>query len=261
MIHAILCVLLGSGVVEPTSGFGDAVERIGAHGTESYRAMPDPFAGYVRQALPPDDRGKFYITCYVTKDSQAAALLKRDFREHPALRAIGEWGTLQFFDWNRESAAEQARWRSFGVRYTPTIMVYPRPGHPTLPFKFVIASNGYGGDADILARQIYAGVRRLYTLFAPQQCPGPYCPTPQPHSPQPHTPQPNDWPAPEPLPLLPQPAGPEVPLLPVEPPLGPQPGAEMSISITTLVAWAAVIALVVVVFWFRTRLRDIQKQN
>ena len=169
--------------------------------------LPDKFANHVQAQLPADDRGQWYITVFSSPNSSVDALLRRDFRESPALKALADWGTVQIIDYTTE--ANRERWAALGVKYTPTVLVYPRPGHPRLQYRCAIAQEGYGGDADRLARSVYAAIRKIYTKYningTTGPCPGPYCPQPnQPNRPwQPNRPDNDSWPPPVPVPNVP----------------------------------------------------------
>lgn len=198
---------LQDGVMVPKSGWKDNVAVIEQGGVQQITSFAaDQFVSYMQSALPPDDRGQWYITVFVTDMAGDSRLLLRDLENAPALRVLSEWGTLQVIDYSTE--ANRQRWSKLKIRYTPTILVYPRPGHPRLEYKYAVAQEGYGGDADKLARNIFNAIRKIYKAQGVADCPGPYCPSPrfpyepnQPHDPyRPNQPTPNDWPQPAPLP-------------------------------------------------------------
>jgi len=207
-MNALILLLCGSvaftsgGVRVPEDGFADRVVSIESGEVVQRAPAPDAFAEHVRSQLPPDDRGAWYITVFTVPNSGDSALLMRDIRESPALQALARWGTVNVIDYSTE--AERERWKKAGIRYTPTVLVYPRPNHPRLPFRYVMAQEGYGGDADLLARNIYSAVRRVYTKYNIQgPCPGPYCPQPNKPDVNPYTPNNDNWPPMVPVPKVP----------------------------------------------------------
>lgn len=210
-LTGLLCASLAfaeGGVRERDGGWGERVVSIERGEIIMQAPVPDAFAEHVMAQLPDDDRGQWYITIFAVPNSGDSALLLRDLQQAPALKALAAWGTINIVDYSTD--AERARWKEAGIRHTPTVLVYPRPNHPKLPFRYALAQEGYGGDADRLARNIYSAVRKVYTKYNVEgPCPGPWCPNPQPNpqpnpSPTPYSPNaPNDWPPLMPVPEVP----------------------------------------------------------
>lgn len=212
--------VLLAGVKTPRDGFHDRVVQIGPNSVQELDRY-DPgqattaFAEHLKSQLPADDRGLWYVTVFADTSDPASKRLIEDFRTNPSLRQLASWAKLEHVDF--QQPADKARWKAWEIRKTPTVWVYPHPDNPRLPYVGAVVQSGYGGDAEMLARNVYAGIRSVYKKHRIEDCPGPYCPTPNPYQPQPNPPpyqpspspwrpiQPDDgFPMPPPLPVAPE---------------------------------------------------------
>jgi hypothetical protein len=193
------------GVVLPDGGpFRERAAAVSQAGSVTVAERPDAvFANFIGENLPPSDKGQFHIVLYVDQHSPESRLLLRDFQAHPSLAKLREWSKFIVID-RSESPAAEARHMAQALDGAdiPTVMVMASPDHPkfgrdsSLGWKYAFAGSGYGGDAALLSRNIYDGLRNYYRDHGVpvEQCPGPYCPSPsQPTQPtQPNWPPPND---------------------------------------------------------------------
>ncbi len=190
---------LSPGLKAPQHPGEDRVVQIGpgdAQELEPWSPHQPPkvsaFRRHLERELPRDDRGRWYITIFVTPEGEQSRRLIRDLQTHPSLRVLAQWADVQQIDFSEP--VNRARWREQRVTQSPTILVYPRADHPTLPFRCVTAQQGYGGDAEMLARRIYSAIRTIYQKYgAIEQCPGPWCPSPQPDRPDVRPWEPQPW--------------------------------------------------------------------
>lgn len=161
----------GSGVMLPPDRewFADGALVVTAGGAVPV-AEPVSTEAYYGQ-LPQDDRGKWVVTLWVDSSSQASALLQRDFRQHPALAALAQWGKFETIDVADPSQAERVkRWK---IGKTPSVSIVPYPGNPQFPYTLTFYAAGYGGDAEKLAMDAWSALRTAYAKAGVQQCPGP----------------------------------------------------------------------------------------
>ncbi len=169
-------------------------------GTVEQLSPPDTvFSSFLSEQLPPSDKGQFWIVLYWDSRSPESRQLLHDFGRHPSLRALAEWGKLVTID---RSGTPSAEAKHLAMRLekadVPTVLVMAHPGHPLFgrpdpdditdkrEWKYAYATSGYGGDAAMLARNIYDGLVQQYQQagVSAEQCPGPWCPdTPDPRDP------------------------------------------------------------------------------
>lgn len=175
------------------------------------------FEAFLHQSLPEDDRGRFYVVAYVNRYDAMSKLLLRDFERNDSLRTLAQWGKFDVVDWSA-SPAQRARIERTDPAALPSVAIYPHPDHPVYPFQWAAVHDGYGGDAGLLARNLYTQLRSFLIKYNPAaagQCPPwrPDCPTPTPRKPyQPNPYRPDDDYGPRPFPDTPElPAGPEEP--------------------------------------------------
>ena len=207
------------GVVLPDGGpFRERAAAVSQAGSVTVAERPDAvFANFIGENLPPSDKGQFHIVLYIDKHSPESRLLLRDFQQYPSLSKLREWSKFIVID-RSESPAAEARHMAQALDGAdiPTVMVMASPEHPKfgresrLGWKYAFAGSGYGGDAALLSRNIYDGLRNYYRDHGVpiEQCPGPYCPNPneprqpaQPNWPPPNDPQDRDWDVPRLPPL------------------------------------------------------------
>jgi len=203
----------GAGVVLPGDGafanraelvVGDRVEQLGSR---------DQFAEFIAGELPPSDRERWYLVIYTdVKADPESQQLVRDFQNHQGLRKLAAWCKFWAIDKRASHSAEArhlaAELEAEGGRL-PAILLYPSPNDPLLGrsqqrgWRYAYERAGYGGDADLLARNLYDAIRREYQQHGIEQCPGPYCPQPD-SGPRTEPYQP-DWHR-DPLPRMDEPA-------------------------------------------------------
>lgn len=205
-----------AGVLPPADGFRERAVSISQGGRVDVLTPPDTvFSSFVGTQLPPGDKGQFYLVVYVDKKSADCRLLLQDFERHPSLKVLRDWAKYTVID-RSETPSGEARHMAAALTDAdvPTILVSAHPDHPVFGkggrggWAYAFAASGYGGDAALLARNIYEGLREHYAQHGvAEQCPGPYCPTPtpEPNRPEPYQPyrpsQPTDWDTPR-LPRL-----------------------------------------------------------
>ena len=194
------------GVVLPDGEpFRERAAAVSQGGSVTVSTQPDTvFANFLSDQLPPSDKGQFHIVVYVDQHSSESRLLLRDFDRHPSLSKLKEWAKFIAID-RSESPASEARHMAQALEGAdiPTVLVMASPEHPTfgregrLGWRYAFAGSGYGGDAALLARNIYDGLRTYYQEHGvpTEQCPGPYCPNPNDPR-QPREPSPPNWPPP-----------------------------------------------------------------
>ena len=204
------------GVLPPTDGFRERAVAISQGGDTEVLTPPDRvFSSFIGTQLPPSDKGQFYLVVYIDKKSAECRLLLQDFERHPSLKVLKDWAKYTVID-RGETPSGEARHMAAALTEAdvPTILVSAHPDHPVFGkegrggWSYAFAASGYGGDAALLARNIYEGLRDHYAQHGvTEQCPGPYCPTPEPDRPEPYQPYrptpntPNDWDTPS-LPRL-----------------------------------------------------------
>ena len=200
-----------NGLVVPKEGFQDHVLRIGQDGTsEELPGAGGGFAEFVAGQLPESDRAKWYLTVYVDQQDPESRLLLRDMQGHAALKNLAAWCKYQVID-RGVSPSGEARHAAQELQQqqpdVPLVLLYANPNHPVFGrdgpggWTYAFKAAGYGGDADLLARNLYQAVRSHYRKHnVTEQCLGPYCPTPDKRKPyRPATP--DDWRI-DPLPRL-----------------------------------------------------------
>ncbi len=186
------------GVVLPDGEpFRERAAVITQGGSIEVAQTPDNvFASFIGTQLPPSDKGQFHIVVYADSKSQESRLLLLDFERHPSLKALRDWGKFVVID-RSESPASEARHMAAALQGAdiPTVLVMAHPEHPrfgrpesrdreyrnNVGWQYAFAGSGYGGDAALLARNIYDGLRQHYQDHgvSVEQCPGPYCPDPR----------------------------------------------------------------------------------
>lgn len=152
------------------------------------------FSNFLEDQLPPTDKGLFWCIFYHDDRSPESRRLLQDFEDHPSLRVLRDWS--KFFVINRnepptgsgEITAAYARHLAQALQESdiPTVLVLAHPENPVFgkdergKMSYVYAGSGYGGDAGLLARNIYTALVDYYRArgVPVEQCPGPYCPTP-----------------------------------------------------------------------------------
>lgn len=224
--------------------FGERAIVIGEDGGVQAVDPPDAYFGdFVSENLPPSDRSQFYMTMYGDSTDPESRQLVRDLQQHPALKPIAEWCKFTVID-RRISPAGEARHMAAQLANhdVPTLLIYGHPDHPifgkTGPggWEYAFERSGYGGDAGLLARDIYRALQKHYIdNGAVGQCPGPYCPKPDQPAPRPQPYQPEPY-----RPVNPGPATPDdwnTPSLPPAPPAPPDSGNPFSVP-TTIPSWA-----------------------
>jgi hypothetical protein len=128
---------------------------------------PDPIAEAL--APPADDSHKWYITVLTTKGCQACEILKRDFEEHPDLRAFvnvkdykQSWSHFNFY--SMDDATQNWRFKppksDLAIKGFPTLIVQPPfNGRYGKSSTIVMQKTGYDGDARKLARQMSHAIK------------------------------------------------------------------------------------------------------
>lgn len=230
---------LPSGVRLPEGqSFAERAAVVADGGVSVIESVPDHvFTQHLQSELPPTDKGDFYLILYTDRRSPESRLLVEDFNRHPALRVLRDWAKFTVIDRETPGAAgmgvsaAEARHmaQELAASDIPTVLVLSNPDHPVFgrregrEWRHVYAAAGYGGDAGLLARNIYNALTEYYQSHdVPiEQCPGPYCPDPRnpdrPHWPpvEPRTPrQPDDGWTPPRLPRLDDPPTIPLPWLP-----------------------------------------------
>lgn len=221
MLVLVSMVMFGQsdGVVLPDGEpFRERAASVSQGGSVTVTERPDSvFANFIGENLPPSDKNQFHIVVYVDQHSPESRLLLRDFQQHPSLAKLREWSKFIVID-RSESPASEARHMAQALDGAdiPTVLVMASPDHPKFGrdsqpgWKYAFAGSGYGGDAALLSRNIYDGLRNYYRDHGVpiEQCPGPYCPSPteprqpaQPNWPPPNDPQDRDWDVPRLPPL------------------------------------------------------------
>lgn len=198
--------------------YGERAVSVGQDGTAVELSAPDRvFSQFVAGQLPPDDRSQFWLVVYIDRTSPESRLLLQDFDRHEGLRVLRDWCKFAVID-RQDSPAAEARHlaQRLSGADVPTVLLFAHPEHPVfgesgkVGWRYAFQRAGYGGDAGLLARNLYQSLQQLYTEAGvpAEQCPGPYCPQPnqpnQPNQPwQPNTPGPYQpgWNTP-PLPRL-----------------------------------------------------------
>lgn len=197
--------------------YAERAVAVGQDGTSVELTAPDRvFSSFVAGQLPPSDRAQFWLVVYADRTSPESRLLLQDFERHEGLRVIRDWAKFVVID-RSESPAAEARHlvQRLSGADVPTLLLFAHPEHPVFGeqgrtgWRYAFQRAGYGGDAALLARNLYQSIQQLYSEAGvpTEQCPGPYCPQPnQPNQPnhpwQPTGPyDPNGWNTP-PLPRL-----------------------------------------------------------
>lgn len=256
---AVFCgTLLHDGVQLPAEeGFGHGAQLVTAGGIQQISGGGDlEFANFLGDQLPPSDRAKWYMTVYVDRlNDPESRLLLRDLDQHPALAKLKSWCKFQMVD-RLAAPSQEARMLAQEIgqkgKPVPSVLVYANPDDPVFGtaakggWHYVYDGGGYGGDADMLARNLYEAIRKEYERRGVSQCPGPYCPQPvQPNLPQPN---PNPYqPGPyQPPPYQPADPWPQQPMPRMDEPL---PGAQPFPVATEYVLMAIAAALVGFIAW------------
>jgi hypothetical protein len=203
--------------------FGESALAVGADGVVTQLSTPDhTFSGFVSENLPPTDRGQWRLVLFWDSRDPESKLLKADLERNESLRIIRDWCLFTEIDRSADpkSLTNDARilQHKFDAsgKELPTLLVFTHPDHPTFGdpgaggWEYAFERSGYGGDAGLLARDLYQALYRTYQQHgvAVEQCPGPYCPVePDKDGADPWNPAPpnqDDWAVP-PLPVLPVP--------------------------------------------------------
>jgi hypothetical protein len=174
-----------------SDSFGDVAMSVSADGTVSTEAPPDRvFAGFLGDQLPASDKSDWNMILYCdTKRDPESRMLKRDLDRHESLRILKDWCKYLEVDLGADPESQSAQARAYAAKLDgaelPTLLVLSHPDHPvfgekgTSGWEYAFERAGYGGDAALLARDLFTGLQRTYQRHGVKgfgQCPGPDCP-------------------------------------------------------------------------------------
>jgi len=257
----VLCVLASApivdepGVIIPDAGFRERAAVVESN-TVSELTPPDAkFSGFLTSQLPASDRSQFSMVAYVDRSDPESRRLLADLEQHPSLRILKNWCKFTVIEKGQSIAAE-ARHAAAKLAGSdiPALMVFADPRHPVFGeiegkpgnWRYAFQRAGYGGDAGLLARNIYDALVKHYQTYGVEQCPGPYCPYPNPNPDQPV------WP-PDNRPVLPDWNTPDLPNLDEQPPSPVQVPDVLVDVITTVVSNVVWIVLLIVIVLLMAR--------
>jgi thioredoxin-related protein len=160
----LLCTCLFANVVAQRSS-----DKVLGHGdVAGFGENKDESANESRLAT--EDSSKWFITLLIADGCPHCERLRRDFAQHPQLKAIVDTGARQksWAHWNvcaMEDSVQSRRFKathsSVKIQGYPTLLVQPpRNGQYGNSQAIVLQKTGYDGDAPKLARQLSSSIER-----------------------------------------------------------------------------------------------------